>query len=278
MRKLAIVGFLAFMIGSIGTFIYRQQLFDVAEGEEIEEVMIIEDSSITNILIKADVASLHFIESEDQQIEVHVSGTSDQAVEDILMIDQQAETLRVEVDQKLRNWFSLLPMRNNAQLKLTIAVPRSFEGHVDARVDVGSIYGKGLMLENLSAEASVGRIEFTQLQLESGRAVVAVGDININQVSGNWYIKTNLGEIGLDLIEWQGEIETRTNIGDIRVQLPDRPDNYSLHLETDLGAIKFRDFVETRSENLGKTYVENVGSHGPNLIVESQIGDIEVDW
>ncbi|WP_017471098.1 DUF4097 family beta strand repeat-containing protein [Amphibacillus jilinensis] len=277
MKKLAIVGFLALMIGSIGTFIYRQQLFDVA-GENVEEVMIIEDSSITNILINADVANLYFIESEEQQIEVHVSGRLDQAVEDILMFDQESETLRVEVDQKPRRWFSLIPTRNNAQLKLTVAIPRSFEGHVDARVDFGSIYGEGLALENLSAEARVGRIELTQLQLESGRAEVAVGDIAIHQVSGNWDIKTNVGGIGLDLVEWQGEIETRTHIGDIHVQLPDRPDNYSLQLETSLGAIKFSDFVGTRTENLGKTYIENVGSHGPDLIVESQIGDIEINW
>lgn len=107
--------------------------------------------------------------------------------------------------------------------------------------------------------------------------MVSVGQIDIEQANGHWYVETNIGEINLNFIEWQDLIEAHVNIGMIKLSIPEEPDAYSLHLETELGDIKFNNFSNDRTVNLGKSYIHH-NETGPRLVAKNQIGNIEVDW
>lgn len=252
MKKFALIGLIALVIGGLGTAFYWKDIGAFEKGDRVRQTFEVEAQSIEQIIVDSDVAHVRFFTTTSDLFEVMVDAVSSVAIEDFLTIDERDQTLSISIERKssfFRWSFISIPSFDH-EVSLEIGIPASFTGSIETSIDVGSIRMSDLTLDQFVGEVNVGSIVAENMTLNKGTAQVDVG------------------EIKLALTEWSGQITAHTDIGNITIELPEKPEDYSLHLESDIGSIKGAESGHT-----------NVGNQeGPRLRATSNIGNINIHW
>lgn len=272
MKKFALLGLIALVIGGLGTAFHWEQLFTLESTEQVSETMSIENDQVERIIVDSDVAELNFYKHDSDQIEVDLSVTSTLDIDDIFTVNQSNQALQITAKQKndLFNFsFLNFPFFNfNKEVILNIGLPDSFSGSIEAEVNVGHIRLNDLVLDQFNGYVDVGMVEGQNIVLNSGTATTNVGEIDLSMVTGEWHLESDVGDIQLGLLEWQGNVRAYSNIGDITIQLPKEPEHYTLHLESSLGDVR----------GVDSPFAEVGNQQGPRIEAKSDIGDIEIQW
>src|SRR5699024_543040 len=201
-------GLLALVIGGLGTIFHWDQLFDLGKSEEENVRKSIEAEHIEKIIIESDLAEINFYQTDSEQIDIYFSKTGSSTIEEIFTIDQSGETLEMTVDHGSRFFkFSFINISFlNQEVTLNIGIPNLFSGSIEAERNLGHIKLNNLELDQFSGIVDVGNIKGENITLNKGRAVTNVGEIDLAMVTGEWYLKSDVGELNLALLDWQGEI------------------------------------------------------------------------
>lgn len=270
MKKFALVGLFVFVIGAAGTIFHWDQFTSIKPVERVEKELSIESDSVDSIIVNSDVSNVNFYKSDSDQIVVNISGVSTMTIEDVFTVDQSDHTLYLTLTQYkgVMPSLSFIPSIFNKELELKVGLPKTFSGKVEVDLDVGHVMLNDLELEQFTGKVDVGGISGSNLELNQARAEVNVGDIDLTRVTGEWYLQSEVGDLKLCLLEWQGNIEAYADIGDITIQLPPEPEDYTLHLESELGEIRGVDFP----------VIEKGNRHDPILRAKSDLGDIFIEW
>lgn len=271
MKKFALVGLAIFVIGVFGTMFSWQELIGRNRTSTIQRSIEVENEGINLIDIDSDIAELNFFPTDEQTIQIDFSGKSSSSIDDLLDVKESGDKLSITIDHKSKIFnLSFFPFWNNDNPVLNIGIPESFAGSIETAVDVGKIRINDLSLDKFVGIINVGNIEGSNLELNEGSLKVDVGKIDLIGVTGDWHLATDIGDINLDLVQWQGNIEAYTDIGDIEIRLPEEPEFYSLRLETELGDVRgvADPIVEIRSTT----------GEAPRLNAVTDIGDITIKW
>ncbi|WP_440897864.1 DUF4097 family beta strand repeat-containing protein [Amphibacillus sp. Q70] len=267
MKKFAMIGLIALIIGGLGTIFHWEQLFMLGSAEQASESMSFDSDQVETIIVDSDVAELNFFKTDSDDIDVDLSVVSRFDIEDIFTVNQSNQTLQLTIKEETNFLFTIFPFIDR-QLTLNVGLPDSFSGSIDAEVNVGHIQLNDLVLDQFSGYVDVGMIEGQNMVLNNGSAVTNVGEIDLSMVTGEWYLETDVGDLRLDLLEWQGKVEAYSNVGDITIKLPEEPENYTLDLESDLGDIT----------GVDSPVVKMGSQQDPSLEATSDIGDIDIQW
>lgn len=270
MKKFALVGLIALVVGGLGTMFNWEEISGKNRGDRHEYTTELDHDQIENVDIKSDIGELNFYQTTEETIQIEFGSKSDKRIEDILTINETDDTLTIRIKHRTRflnisffpSWFSQNPILN-------IGLPESFVGLINASVDVGSIQINQLTIDEFNGFVNVGSITGNNLNLNQGSAEVDVGEIDLSEVTGEWYLDTDVGEIKLAHLDWQGKIEAHTDIGDIFIRIAEEPEYYSLSLDAELGKVRgvTHSYVGSRSEQ-----------DTPSLEASVDIGDITLNW
>lgn len=271
MKKFALLGAILLVIGVLGTIFNWNHLLGETNIKRIDDSVTVEASDLELIEMNIDVANLNLYQIDGDSIQIDYRGRSHRNVKDILTVNNDNDTLYVEVTHRSR-WFNLsfIPFWNKHTPKIDIGIPAGFDGIIDTNVDVGKINVENLNLKQFNAVVNVGNIEGKRVFVEEGTIEVDVGEINLTDVSSHWDLETNIGDINLELQEWEGRIDARSNIGELTFRLPSHVEYYSLHLEAELGKVRGIDHPIIGYRSATET--------GPSLNAFTDIGDIEIHW
>lgn len=272
MKKFALAGLAILVIGVLGTIFNWNQLIGRSRIDTVERSIEVENKEIDAIDIKSDLAEVYFFPTDEETIQIDVRGKSNKSIDELLEVKESGDRLLITVDHKSRFFkVNIFPFWNHHNLTVRIGIPESFNGSIEALVDVGKIRINDLALDQFTGVINVGDLEGQNVVLTSGSVEVDVGEIDLIDAAGDWYLSADVGKINLDLIEWQGNVEAYVDVGNIKIRIPEEPEFYSLRLEAELGDVKGVDdpIVEIRSTSEKEI---------PRLNASTDIGDITLNW
>ena len=148
---------------------------------------------------------------------------------------------------------------NNTSLdnssKLTISIPRSFNGDLEFSFGVGKCVINELELDNLSIDGGVGEltlkdIAFNKLDLESG-----VGGVNLEteKKTGEISIEGGVGETNISLGDINGDLSFEGGMGSTTIKVPENAP-IDINTESGIGSVKIT--AKTASEAKYKFDIE----------------------
>lgn len=276
MKKLALIGLIAVIIGGVGTFINRDKMLQYENKIKINQAYQYEVDQFSSLHLDVDVGQINIQPNTQDQIDIKLTGYSNTDVDQFLTINEQDDQLSITIDQDHKTWTSFIPMLKNNQLTLNIALPEGVINEIHAQLNVGSLYGKGLTVDQLGVFVDVGDVTFDDLAVTNGEVKTNVGGIELDRVSGNLTLKGDVADLRVALLEWDDTIDMATNVGNIRLTLLDQPDDYSFTLSTELGDVDVENASasEITDSVVGQTYIRH--SDGPHIELRSELGDIKL--
>ncbi|CQR46095.1 hypothetical protein BN1058_00342 [Paraliobacillus sp. PM-2] len=280
MKKIAGIALITGLIGLIGIFIFRNEIFSYDNGEQLMEFTDFDKASINQLDINVDVVDLQIEKSPDQSIHVSLTGHVSRHLKEQMdyQVYQENNKLFIKLDQRNKPWFSfpILPFGDSMQLDLVLQVPdKHFEKlTLDSNVaDLSITYGD---FSSINITSDIGDIEMKNTKTAQVDVETNIGDITIYDGIGRWDVVSDVGEISLELLEWKKDIMIQSDIGDIEVFIQQMPKAFQMNLASDVGDVHTTGVRQGRTQNEnGNLYIE-VGTDGPLMDVRSDIGEVEV--
>ena len=276
LKKIALVACLTLVIGLIGIFTFRDRIFTNGAKENITEEQIFNSNDIDQIDVEVDVVDVVVEQSSDSDIRVLLKGNVSKRVEENidLRVQEDGGQLEIDLEREKQRWFSFLPFDNYGSLQLTIQVPNKQYNQLGIESNVGEISVNSGKFANVIVNTDVGEVQLKDVTSETASVTSNVGDINVFQAVGSWDIEIDVGEVDLQLTEWKDQVTVQSNVGDVKVQIAEKPTNYTLDLSSDIGEVNLTGFDQNNGS--GKRIYLEKGSAQPLLKIVSDIGDINV--
>lgn len=276
MKKIALVACLALLIGIVGIFTFRDQIFSTDSKASVAEEQVIDVSDIDQINVEADVADIKIEKSSDDDIHVLLGGKVSEKRKDNIdfRVEEDDGELNIDLEGEKLISISFLPLQDWGSIELTILIPEKQFDKLDLLNDVGGITVNYGDFNTVNVESDVGDVKLQEVISKSAFVTSSVGDISIRQAQGEWDIKSDVGEVDLHLKELEQDITIVSDVGDIEVEVANKTSDYTLDLNSDIGDVEVVGFDLNRDG--GKEVYLQSGSGKPLLKVSSDVGDVEV--
>ncbi|WP_117168351.1 DUF4097 family beta strand repeat-containing protein [Paraliobacillus sediminis] len=276
MKKIALVACLTLLIGIVGILTLRDRIFSDSSKASVNEEQVIDASDIKQIYVEADVVDIKIEKSSDENIHVFLDGKVSEKRKDNIdfRVEEDNGELKIDLKGEKQISISFLPLQDWGSIKLTILIPEKQFDKLDLVNNVGGIIVNYGDFNTVNVESDVGDVKLQEIISKSASVTSSVGDTSIRQAQGEWDIKSDVGEVDLQLKEWEQDITIVSDIGDIEVQVAKKTADYTLDLDSDIGDVTVDGFDLNRDG--GKEVYLQSGSGEPLLKVSSDMGDIEV--
>ncbi len=278
LKKVAGIALITGIIGLVGMFLLRDELFSFDYNEQMTESTEVEADQINEITVQADVADVKFEKSPDQSIHVLLTGRVSSRMKEQLdyQVAHENSQLSITLNQSNQSWFSFIPFQGIKYLNLIVQVPDkpfeklSFHSNV---ADAALSYGN---FSAMDVTTDVGDIEIENMDTAKATIETNVGDINVEDGLGSWDISSDVGETSLSLAKWEHDVTIESEIGDVEMEIQQMPKAFQVNLTSDIGDVHTSGIQYNQSESNDKDIYLEIGTGGPELEITSDIGDIEV--
>ncbi len=280
LRKIAGIALITGLIGLIGMFVFRDQIFSIGKQEQFTSFADLQADAINQLDIEVDIADFQIEKSPDNNIHVALNGQLNQYQEEKMTYEVYDEdnTLFIKLDQQNSWWFSfaILPFQWNDPLELVLQLPEKQFKQLRVDANVADLAIRAGNYSAIEVSSDVGDLKIANIKSNRTSVETNVGDIAIETGSGSYQLISDVGEISLSLIEWNNDITIESDVGDIDVTMEKMPQAYQMDLSSDVGGVHTSGIRLDRAENDdGNIYIE-VGTDGPRMDLSSDVGEIEV--
>lgn len=170
------------------------------------------------------------------------------------------------------NRASLIPKYNVNNGTLTVTQKskhNSFWGSTHCSITI--TVPESTVLNNLTADGSVGDVLFSEIQTQKSTLDFSVGDIDLeNSALGNCTLDTSTGDIDVKDCTFEN-MEIDTSVGDVDVSVSQDLTSYDMTLDTGVGEV-------TVNGSSHKDHYESSGDSSNTFIVDNSTGDISVNY
>ena len=204
------------MIGILGVFAFgisgKFEGFSLFKEELVKEETVKLDENIKNILIEGTSHGVELKKSEDENIKISQYGNKN----NLFTIKNEDGTFHIHVEDKI-SFFTL----GFNKRKLTIEIPESYNGNLDAKTIAGGILIESkFILNNINLESTSGGVQtLNDLLTKSFRAHTVSGGIKIesdlivtNNITDEFENDFDMTKNIIDLKSTSGGIKTAGNV------------------------------------------------------------------
>lgn len=279
-KKLASIAVIMTLIGLIGMFIWRQELFSFGIQQSIMETSSYEATEIDEFNITMDVVDFKIKKSTDQKIHVLLEGKASEKMKNKLNYDvhQEDNTLFITLNQRKQFGFdfTIFPFMNWDDLHVVVQVPEKNFDYLRLDTNVADIDLQDGNFSNMDITSDVGNIKMVNMTTDMVSVEANVGDIEVIKGIGGWNLTSDVGESSLHLTKWNDDITMESDVGDIELEIDQMPSAYTIDLSSNIGDIDISELEQHQSRNDDKNVYVEVGIEGPIANLTSDVGDIEV--
>lgn len=277
MKKFAMIGLLSIVLGVAGLFMFGNQFFITNATEAVSEQQTIDATDRESIMVKADVGSVSIEKSSDQDIHVSLVGNiSEQNKKRLhLSVEDNGEEVRIELNRKRQIWLSWLSIGGNSNVQLVVALPEQSYQRLKVELDVGELQVRDGVFDTLDLETNVGSVEVSSIVSQNSKISVNVGEVKIDRAIGSWDVKTDIGDVSIQMDQWNEDIQAKVNIGEVSVTVPEEPEAYRIDVKAGLGDLRIRDFNQLNQPG-SRQHSEQVGVGGPSIEASVDIGSVNI--
>lgn len=229
---------------------------------------VIENTTITNIEVQADITDIFVTPSEDDHFHLeHRTNNEDHKME----VMEDGDTLYVK--SKTKKIFNVNVSFNISFTKqdntvLTIAVPKRVMNQLTISSSVGDVHVKEFEAKEVNVTTSTGTIDFMQVLTQKIETNAITGAIKLKDVGGNITAHASTGDIKIHPIK-ETNMKVKTSTGGIKIKFPFELENTTITAKTSVGSIKVFD----------KKNKETVFGKGEHLVqTKTSVGDIKITY
>lgn len=170
------------------------------------------------------------------------------------------------------NRASLIPKYKVNQGTLTVTQKSTHNGFWgNTRCTVRITVPESTVLNNLTADGSVGDVLFKDIQAQKSTLDFSVGDIDLeNSALGDCSIDTSTGDIDVRDCTFDN-MEIDTSVGDVSVSVSQDLASYDMTLDTGVGEV-------TVNGGSHKDHYESKGDSSNTFTIDNSTGDISVNY
>lgn len=203
---------------------------------------------------------------------------------------KEGTVLEIIADTKKNN----INWGNKAQPRMTVKIPKSFEGTLELETDVGDVDVYSIACDKLDASGDVGdwRIENIQtkalnVKMDVGdlklRKIISdkieidsdVGDVDAQEIEGNIIGKIDTGDAHFELEKIVGDFSFEGDTGDISIYLPKRElIDASFDIAVDTGDLSMNHPLDEISEKSEDRLKGLIGKGTYKFTIQTSTGDI----
>jgi len=129
----------------------------------------------------------------------------------------------------------------------------------------------------LEVQNAFGAVEASDVKTETANIRIDAGNIRLRGVSGELNLKASAGEIVVEGISLDRDLNARTEVGRIAIHLSESPKAVNFRLDSEVGEVKVDlEQVEYSKQTTNKKF-GTIGAGGPNIDAYTAVGEIVVD-
>lgn len=253
--------------GNIGSW-FGISTKDLKE-EKINEEKTAQLDDIDMINISSSFVDIKVTTEDRDDVRIHYYGKMRTNVVPVLEVEKVSKELKVKLVTPNTNTYRVV----ESDVVLEVFVPKSFSHNISITSSSADVYVKNLSLQNLSIATSSGDLELTNIISKLFTMSTSSGDILFEHCMGDYKITTSSGDIELDLIDENGNVEVTTSSGDLTILLGDNA-NYSVKGTTSSGDVKSKGPISINKDKFGK-FEATLGSGKNTMKITTSSGDIE---
>jgi Putative adhesin len=285
-RGATVIGTALLAIGVIGLGVELangQGLYRLTDMTSYDQTKRFVAADVKIVIVDVDVAHVRLIRGSTRDIQVHVygdvPGTSTE--QDILFQGTvTGQQLHVTVKHPwLRHSFFTAPMsvfQLPRNLTVDVELPEGAYDELSADVIAGKLEMDGVDAQQITLSDDAGEIQISnvdgRLQVKSN-----AGTVNVNHVIGAMDLRTDAGNISVNVDAIRDDIQARTNAGAVSVRVKNVPPNLQFHLKTNVGRATVA-LPNTKISRDTRFAIDgSIGSGGPVLDLQSDVGAVSLD-
>lgn len=208
------------------------------------------------IKIETNTAAVSITETTGSELKAEFE--VDEAIEHEFTFEGEVKGGVLQIKAKENGKIGLSFNKGTGQRKLTIELPQKTLKRFHLENELGDITAQGVHADQL-------------------RVSTQLGNIQLEQSSGDLDLSTQAGDIELTLSELKDNMNLNTELGNVSVELSEKPASLKLNLKTELGKVsESLSDVDYSKKNRAEV-IGTIGDGSPKLDAASQMGDIEVN-
>lgn len=272
LRTTISLGILFIVLGITGLFFFGAPLTDSNYDRAMIERETISDT-VSDIYVEASAGSLVIEPSSDNDIHIFVSEreTSD------LSVHLESEQLAILLDQDQTFNLSRFNLFGSNRPKVILALPDEVYNELNIKLAVGEIEINGVQVNRLTAENHVGAVNVSDTQTETAFVEINMGQISVAGGTGEWSTTADVGEIDLQLLNFEEDITAEVALGAINITTKVLPEAYSIALEVDLGNIQ-TDGFDNADVDTTQAWQRRTGTNGPRIEASVDLGSVTLHY
>ncbi len=209
-----------------------------------ENTFEIKDIDLTN-----DYGDIKFANGSDNNIKVVVRGKNK---DDVVVNDND----KLDIKVKSKKNICIGICFNNEDI--TIYLPKTYDKTINVKSDLGDIHVENLSNANLNIENDSGDIKIDTIK--NLNVSSDLGDIHVDNINNKFVINSSTGDIKIKKINIAEDSSITLNLGDIKIE---KTNNVYIDTKNDLGDVKVKD-----SDRFSEV----------TLKVQNNTGDIKINY
>ena len=123
------------------------------------------------------------------------------------------------------------------------------------------------LYEQIQVHVDVGNIDIVGTYAASYALKTTVGNVNVDVPQGIINAQSQVGNMGIQLVEISSDITAKTEVGNILVETKEAPEALQTACKTNIG---------TTTINLPNTQNGDIGTGGPIVKLQTDVGDVSL--
>lgn len=245
-KLLMLIASVLIIVGLIGVFF----TFPLSGSEsKIEKTETIQNTEINKIAVKTENARMDVIPTSDDYITVEFSAPESRQNKYKLEIEEQGNSLEIELKEKHLRFFQLDFTFSGPEL--TIYLPEKQWEELSMRNINGKIVADNITVSNLNAKTTNGVVHLTDIETNSATATSKNGNITFEHVDGEITMDVVNGNTKLITDNLDRSIQLESVNGTIKIETEEEPTNTTIEADVKNGKVSiFGD--DTRNVRFGE--------------------------
>lgn len=211
MKKGLIISLIVIVVvATLGLLLFtnRKFLFGIVKHNVSNNLVLNKEYDIKfdEINIDSEAADIEIKENLDSKIKVVIYGDEERT-----KVDTENKKLSIKTTQKNCNFWCF----NVKIAKIEIYLPKDYSKNINIVNNLGDIKISSFSRVNLDVKANAGDIIVDEIN--SIKANVDLGDIEINKINEYLDIKNACGDVKIDSINLEKNSKIKSNLGDIKI-------------------------------------------------------------
>lgn len=234
MRNMRVqIGVFLLIVGFVGMLVTWNNYI---ETKVVEDEYIATEDAIEEVVVKNRHTAIEVVPTTEKHVRVVWEEDGHRRKKDNVTVEEVGNRLEIEAGSK--SFFPGIPQFRFKQMHMTIYIPEDQLALVDLTNRVGSVDVRQIQVDKLSIKTDVAKVIVREVEARHIHTESSVGAIRIENSTGDITATGNVGQVLVDVETVEGNMDLRSDVGEVKLILAAEPTNVSFFGSSEIGSVR----------------------------------------